>query len=849
MTNEQDYLSAIIDTAGALIVVLDRQGRIVRFNNYCEEITGYSFSEVRRVAFWDIFLLPEEIEGVKKVFAELASGQFPNRHTNYWLTKSGEKRLIEWNNTSLLTDEGQVDYVIAIGIDVTDKQKAEQALRNSEQRYSQLFSDNHAPMLLIDPETGAIVDANPAACTYYGYLHSEIIQKKITDINTLPPEQVKSEMERAREKRKDHFSFSHRLANGEIRAVEVYTSPMDTGGKTLLFSIIHDVTERKKAEEEVKSISKFPDENPSPVMRISRDGLLIFANPASAPILEIWNQQIGTKSPPDMLLHIQKVMESGFSQEIEIRCYDRIYSLILAPIQQDGYVNVYGRDVTEKRNAEIALRTSDARLRIALAHAGFTVFSQDRDLNYTWVYNSVSNGQRASGPSEPVLEIFPGDNTEEIIEIKAKVLETGMGSRQEIRLGAGEKYKVYDLIIEPIWNEDGLVNGILGSALDITERKQIEEDRKRRADELDAIINSMTEAVIIYNADGELMRLNPAAIDAYGYDPIGEDRLEVAQRLSVQCPDGCPIDPADLPSSRALTGEVVRSQRLLLTNARGEQLVILVSGSPIRLGGELVGAVVVFHDITDRERAQKALKKYAQQLERTNRDLQDFAFISSHDLQEPLRKIQAFSERIATKYADALDTTGIDYLSRMNSAAARMQNMINDLLAYSRVTSQTHNFVKVSLAEVVDQVLSDYEMRIEESQAFIEVSKLPTIKADPFQMHHLFMNLVSNSLKFQNKATAPVVKIKWSNPEEILTPEKSVEIVFEDNGIGFDEKYIKRIFQPFQRLHSHRAFEGSGIGLAICRKIVEFHGGSITASSTPGQGSIFVVRLPVEQIT
>jgi two-component system, LuxR family, sensor kinase FixL len=849
MTNEQDYLSAIIDTAGALIVVLDRQGQIVRFNKFCEEITGYSFSEVKGAAFWDIFLLPEEVENVKDVFLELANGQFPNRHTNYWCTKSGEKRLIEWNNTALLNTQGQVDLIIAIGIDVTEKQKVEQALRDSEHRYSQLFSDNHAPMLLIDSETGAIVDANPAACTYYGYLHSEISQKKITDINTLPPDQVKAEMERARKKRKDHFSFSHRLANGEIRAVEVYTSPIDIGGKTLLFSIIHDVTERKKAEEEVKSISKFPDENPSPVMRISKDGLLIFANPASAPILDIWNRQVGTQAPPEWLHHIQKVMESGNSQEIEIRCNDRIYSLILAPIQQDGYVNVYGRDVTEKRNAEIALRTSDARLRIALAHAGFTVFSQDRDLKYTWIYNSVSNGQGASEPAEPVLEIFPGDNTEEIIEIKTKVLETGIGSRREIRLGAGEKIKVYDLIIEPIWNEDGRVSGILGSALDITERKQIEEDRKRRVDELDAIINSMSEAVIIYNANGELRRLNPAAIEAYGYEPIGEDRISVAKFLSVQTPDGFPIDSANLTSSRALAGEVVRNQRLLLTNARGEHLVILASGSPIRLGGELVGAVVVFHDITDRERAQKALKKYAQQLERTNRDLQDFAFISSHDLQEPLRKIQAFSERISTMYADALDATGLDYLSRMNSAAARMQKMINDLLAYSRVTSQTHNFVKVSLAEVVDQVLSDYEMLIEESQASVEVSKLPTIKADPFQMHHLFLNLVSNSLKFQNKGTAPVVKIKWSNPEEILTLEKSVEIVFEDNGIGFDEKYIKRIFQPFQRLHSHKEFEGSGIGLAICRKIVEHHGGSITASSTPGQGSTFVVRLPVEQIT
>ena len=239
------------------------------------------------------------------------------------------------------------------------------------------------------------------------------------------------------------------------------------------------------------------------------------------------------------------------------------------------------------------------------------------------------------------------------------------------------------------------------------------------------------------------------------------------------------------------------------------------------------------------------------ELMRSNEELQQFAYIASHDLQEPLRKIQAFGDRLKVKYSDTLNEQGIDYLERMQSAAQRMQVLINDLLSLSRVTTKSQRFVTVDLNKVVKEVLSDLEIRIQQTKGRVEVDNLPTIDADPLQMRQLIQNLMSNALKFHPKEEAPVIKIYSQSINNHIQPPSNFspvsdtyEIVVEDNGIGFDEKYLDRIFNVFQRLHSRSEYEGTGMGLAICRKIVEQHNGSITAYSQLGQGAKFIVTLP-----
>lgn len=245
--------------------------------------------------------------------------------------------------------------------------------------------------------------------------------------------------------------------------------------------------------------------------------------------------------------------------------------------------------------------------------------------------------------------------------------------------------------------------------------------------------------------------------------------------------------------------------------------------------------------------------RYSQELARSNAELQQFASIASHDLQEPLRKIQAFGNRLQEKYGNVLNEQGADYIRRMQNAAQRMQILIDDLLVFSRITTRAQPFITVNLAKIAKEVLSDLEVLIQQTEAQVELSELPSIHADPLQMRQLLQNLIGNALKFRRKNEPPRVKIYSQiidNREQLtenLLNTYLCQITVEDNGIGFDQKYCDRIFQVFQRLHGRSEYEGTGIGLAICRKIVERHGGSIAAESKPSQGAKFIVTLPMHQ--
>lgn len=259
--------------------------------------------------------------------------------------------------------------------------------------------------------------------------------------------------------------------------------------------------------------------------------------------------------------------------------------------------------------------------------------------------------------------------------------------------------------------------------------------------------------------------------------------------------------------------------------------------------------VAVRYEITERKLAEENLKIFAKKLEISNQELTDFASVAAHDLQEPLRKIQSFSDRLKIKGAQGLNEEALDYLNRIQSSANRMQVLINDLLSYSRVTTKANPFSVIDLKQTISQVVSDLEVRLSQTHGKVEVENLPHLEADPTQMYQLFQNLIGNALKFSKPGQAPQVKVEARilDPSPLGKQGKAVEVTVSDNGIGFDEKYLDRIFTIFQRLHGRHEYEGTGIGLAVCRKIVDRHGGVITAKSTLGDGAKFIVTLPVVQ--
>ena len=322
----------------------------------------------------------------------------------------------------------------------------------------------------------------------------------------------------------------------------------------------------------------------------------------------------------------------------------------------------------------------------------------------------------------------------------------------------------------------------------------------------------------------------------------------------------------------AVAEQKLLAERLSESDQTGAQLlltVILAVGSLIALVGLVF--FLAHRDISFRrvneERLRAArdeleervrertfeLTELNTELERSNRELQDFAFVASHDLQEPLRKIQAFGDRLRTVQGPKFDDQGRDYLNRMHNAAERMHTLINDLLTFSRVTTKAQPFEPTDLKKIAEDVLSDLETSIEDVGGKVLLGDLPTIEADPLQMRQLLQNLIANALKFKKSDINPTVSLR-SELTEIPSGENGagrgaqlVKILVSDNGIGFDEKYLDRIFTPFQRLHGRSEYAGTGIGLAVCRKIVERHGGTLTARSTPGEGSTFIATLPLTQ--
>ncbi|HEX8681638.1 MAG TPA: ATP-binding protein [Ardenticatenaceae bacterium] len=359
---------------------------------------------------------------------------------------------------------------------------------------------------------------------------------------------------------------------------------------------------------------------------------------------------------------------------------------------------------------------------------------------------------------------------------------------------------------------------------------------------LAAIIESSVDAIESQTLEGVILTWNGGAERLYGYSAA-----EVVGHHSslLMVPNQEDEVPALL--ARIAQGERIEQYETSRQHKNGTALDISLTLSPIKdEHGRIIGAATIGRDITEQKRLERQLEHYAVQLARSNRELQDFAYVASHDLQEPLRKIQAFADRLKGRYTAALGDDGRDYLERLQSAAHRMQTLIQELLSLSRVSTAGQPFVPVNLTQVAREVASDLQAALEESNASLEIGDLPTIEADPTQMRQLLQNLLGNAVKFR-RADVPLTISIEAEPYQSPGGDPCIRLAVRDNGIGFEEKYRERIFTPFERLHGRDQFAGTGMGLAICRRIVERHGGSIEAQGRLGEGATFLVTLPVEQ--
>lgn len=406
------------------------------------------------------------------------------------------------------------------------------------------------------------------------------------------------------------------------------------------------------------------------------------------------------------------------------------------------------------------------------------------------------------------------------------------------------------LLINEKRTQDG---GIVGTRSDITEMKRREMEMLRISQQLhaknlqfDTALSNMVQGLCMFDKVQRLIVVNRRYLEIYGF---AADVVKPGITLRALMEYSVSLDNYTAEEAERALAERNDPARLCIRTVIKQRLkdgrVIAVMSEPMPDGG----TIATYQDITDLETTTEMMVEYTKKLERSNRELVDFAYVASHDLQEPLRKIEAFGDRLVKKYISVLPEEGQMFVGRMQSAANRMRQLINDLLSYSRVTTAAAPMQTVALNDVLSGVLSDLQIRIEETGATIEVGELPKIEADPMQMRQLFQNLIGNAIKFRKKDVDPVVRItaEFIMTQDLAVPGRAVTIKVADNGIGFEQQFKDQIFVIFQRLHSRNEYEGTGIGLATCRKIVERHQGLIDAIGIQGEGSTFLITLPLSQ--
>jgi PAS domain S-box-containing protein len=431
--------------------------------------------------------------------------------------------------------------------------------------------------------------------------------------------------------------------------------------------------------------------------------------------------------------------------------------------------------------------------------------------------------------------IFPTDQYEIVKSVDDRPAQ-GTADTYEVELLHKDGERIPALIkgSQRYDSQTGEYTGTLAVLTEISDRKHAEEVILQEKNFSDEIINSLPGIFYLFNAEGKFLRWNQNFEDITGN--TAEEMLQVH-------PNDVIFEADQAISEEALItgfteGRVVVEARLK-TVAGPVPYYFVGRRTFIDDAPHLMGNAI---DISERVYAENILRQRSLELERSNQDLERFAYISSHDLQEPLRKIQAFGDRLRTKYEDKLDERGLDYLLRMQEAARRAQEMVEDLLVYSRVSTRGGDFEPVNLNQITQNIVANLQPSIELSDALVTVGTLPTIHADPTQMGQLLHHILDNALKFRLPDRPPIIRVSAETNSQ-----NQVVLTVSDNGIGFEEQYMDKVFQPFQRLHSREDYPGSGIGLAICRRVVERHGGSITATSDPGKGSTFTLCLPIKQ--
>jgi len=724
-------------------LAISEKGKIVEINHAFTEIFGYESEEALGMEVGE-FVTAESRELVRRNIA--TGSEEPYEVTG--LRKDGTCFHAEARG-KMSEYQGRRVRVAAIA-DVTKRKLAEQELRQSEERYRQVFEKNRAVKLLIDPKSGAILDANVAACEYYGYSLEELKTRGIADINTLSPEQVAEEMSRAMEEQRGYFTFQHRLSTGEVRDVEVHSSPIEIGDQTVLYSIVHDITARKQTERQLRE----SEERYRLVSRATREA--------------IWDNNLLTGK--------QK--------------WDGASRAMLGYDFEGGTEGTWWEDRIHPDDRERVVSGINSVLR-----DGEEVWSDEYRFRH------------AEGAYLTVVD---------------------------------RGYVVQD--------EEGRPVRVIGSMLDITERKRAEAERTSEREFLATVLENLKEGIVACDAEGTLTLFNHATREFHGMlvKEISPD--DWAGQYDLYQADGrTPMRQEDIPLFRAYNGEAVRDVEMVIAPENGPVRTLLANGQAFYDSeGNKLGAVVAMHDITERKLAEQELKQAKEAADAANRAKSEFLANMSHEIRTPMNGVIGMTGLL-------LDTD-LTPQQRKYSETARgsgdvLLALLDDILDFSKIEAGEVSIetIDFDLQEIVKDAAAVFGERAREKGldlvSFVEHDVPDALTGDPFRIRQVLTNLLSNAVKFTEKGRVVLRAEVVEDNGELAT----IRFEVADTGIGMTQEQQVRLFEPFVQADTSttRRYGGTGLGLAICRQLVELMDGEIHVRSEPGVGSAFSFTLPL----
>ena len=856
---ELELFRTLLDTSTDSVLVVDPEtGRYLDVNHTACRRRGYAREEFLEMTVMDVETELPDLDAWRSFVEDLREADsitFDGVHRR----KDGSTYPVEVNASYVEFDR---DYVIAIARDVTERREMERELRDREEKFRQVAENLEQVLWMTDPNKGAVIYVNPAYEDVWGRPRESLYEEPTAFLEGIHPDDRERVREALPKQRRGEYDEEYRVvrSDGSIRWVRDRAFPIEDedGDVTRIVGLAEDVTERKERERELREAKSqleaateagavgtwewhVPDDRFVAGASFARTfGVDPDAAREGVP-LERFVSSIHEDDRERVEASIEDALEScgEYREEYRVRNGDGEYRWVVArghvECDEDGDPITFPgalADITERKRAEQALQKTKTQLEtlFEVLPVGVVVADEDGSLvrandeaREIWqgdVFDAdgVAEYDRYTGwwadtgdPVEPgewtMARVLDG---EEVADPDVFEIETAEGERRTIAVRG-----------MPIRNGDGeVVRGVVTIA-DVTERREYRrklETSERRHRTL--VENFPDGAVALFDSDLEYTAVGGQYFDEVGVDPD--------ERIGATIYETYPDDMAAKlePKYRAtLEGEECEFE--VEFNGRN----LRIHSVPVRdAAGEIYAGMIVAQDVTER-------REYQRKLEESNERLEQFAYAASHDLQEPLRMVSSYLGLLERRYGDEFDADGREFIEFAVDGAERMQAMIEGLLEYSRVETRGDPFEPIDLDAVLEDVLADLQFKIEEHDAEIEVEPLPRVDGDASQLRQVFQNLLDNAIEYSGDEP-PRIRVAAERDGD------EWELSVRDEGIGIDPDDVDRIFDIFQRLHSREEHAGTGIGLTLCERIVERHGGEMRVDSEPGEGSTFSFTLP-----